>query len=110
MTALLRLHFQVILFLHPIDLEIRELKKRVQHKMMEKAVPERLWDHALLHAAKIRQFLPRDQLKGRTAIETVTGKTPDISEYCDFDFYDLVWYHPGHTQALVIRTRHLAGG
>ena len=19
----------------------------------------------------------------------------DISEYCDFEFYDLVWYHPG---------------
>jgi len=27
----------------------------------------------------------------RTAYEMVTGRTPDISEYCDFDFYDLVW-------------------
>ena len=25
----------------------------------------------------------------------ITGKTLDISKYCDFDFYDLVWYHPG---------------
>ena len=33
-----------------------------------------------------------------TEMENVTGKTPDISEYCDFDFYYLVWYHPGlHT-------------
>ena len=28
-------------------------------------------------------------------MENVTGKTPDISEYCDLDFCDLVWYHPG---------------
>ena len=27
--------------------------------------------------------------------EQVTGKTPDISEFLDFSFYDLVWYHPG---------------
>ena len=41
------------------------------------------------------QLLPRNALNGRTAMEEVTGKTPDISEYCDFDFYDLVWYFPG---------------
>ena len=28
-------------------------------------------------------------------MEHVTGKTPNISEYCDFYFYELVWYHPG---------------
>ena len=41
------------------------------------------------------QFIPRNSLQGRTGYEEVTGKTPDISEYCDFDFYDLVWYHSG---------------
>ena len=25
----------------------------------------------------------------------MTGKTPDISEFLDFNFYDLVLYHPG---------------
>ena len=28
-------------------------------------------------------------------MEHVNGKTLDISKYCGFDFYDLVWYHPG---------------
>ena len=28
-------------------------------------------------------------------MEHVTGKTPDISEYCDFDIYELVWYQSG---------------
>ena len=26
--------------------------------------------------------------------EQITGRTPDISEFLDFDFYDLVWYWP----------------
>ena len=28
-------------------------------------------------------------------MEHVTAKTPYISKYYDFDFYDLDWYHPG---------------
>ena len=48
-----------------------------------------------MHQSNIIQFLPRDKLRDRNATEHFTGKTPYISEYCDFDFYDLVWYHPG---------------
>ena len=33
------------------------------------------------------------KLNGRTHIEAVTGETPDILEYIDFYFYDLVGYH-----------------
>jgi hypothetical protein len=29
---------------------------------------------------------------GRTGYEVVTGQTPDISEWLDFVFYDLVWW------------------
>jgi hypothetical protein len=29
---------------------------------------------------------------GRTEYEEVTGQTPDISEWLDFEFYDLVWW------------------
>jgi hypothetical protein len=28
----------------------------------------------------------------RTPIEEITGKTPDISEYLDFSFYDWIWF------------------
>ena len=78
-----------------INIEIRELKKRYHSKMTEKKVPKRLWDYGFKHAAKMMQFVPRQSLGNRTPIEAVTGKTPDISEYLDFDFYDLVWYFPG---------------
>ena len=79
----------------PIDIEIREIRKRTQNKLQSRKVPRRLWDFCMTHQTKLRQFLPRNKLNGRTAYEHVTGKTPDISEYCDFDFYDLVWYHAG---------------
>jgi hypothetical protein len=37
---------------------------------------------------------------GRTGYEDVTGETPDISEWVDFDFYDWIWYHdPPDTMA-----------
>ena len=37
------------------------------------------------------QFIPWGHNE-RTGFKMITGTTPDISEYCDFDFYDLVWY------------------
>ena len=36
-------------------------------------------------------MIPSEKLNGRTPIEKVTGEIPDILEYVDFDFYDLVW-------------------
>ena len=31
-------------------------------------------------------------MQGRTGYEIVTGETPDISEFCDFHWYEPVWY------------------
>jgi hypothetical protein len=31
-------------------------------------------------------------MMGRSGYEQVTGKTPNISELLDFEFYDLVWW------------------
>ena len=76
----------------PVDTEMRELQKRTRSKMIRKNVPSRMWDYALVHTAEVMQFIPRSRLRGRTGYEEVTGRTPDISEYLDFDFWDLVWY------------------
>jgi hypothetical protein len=74
------------------ELEIRELKRRFRCKMIEKGVHKRMWDYGLKHTAEIMQRIARgpDQ---RTGYEIITGNTPDISEWLDFDFYDLVWYY-----------------
>ena len=33
------------------------------------------------------------ELSRRTALEHLTGETPEISEYLDFTFYDWCWYN-----------------
>ena len=92
----------------PVDLEIREIRKLTHQKMVSKNIPERLWDFTFRHSTKVRQFLPREKLGGRTPYESITGKTPDISEYLDFDMYDTVWYFPGAHPSLDTENRALA--
>ena len=74
---------------------IRELKKRWKHRMATKRIPRRLWDFGLIYESEIMSRTARGEDK-RTGIERITGDTPDISEWLDFDFYDPVWFwdHP----------------
>jgi hypothetical protein len=77
---------------HAAEREIRDLKRRWHSKMTTKVVPKRLWDYGLVHQAELMSRTARGK-DGRTGYEEVTGETPDISEWIDFDFYDLIWYH-----------------
>jgi hypothetical protein len=93
--------------IHKVDLEMRELKKRCRSKMIHTNAPKRVWDFALVHTAKLMQFVPRPTLNNRTGYEEVTGTTPDISEFLDFDFWDLVWYWPAKHPSLDANDRKL---
>jgi hypothetical protein len=67
--------------------------------MTSKTVPKRLWDFGLIHQAELMSRIARGT-GGRTGYEEITGKTPDISEWMDFDLYDAIWYHdPPDTMA-----------
>jgi hypothetical protein len=84
---------------HAAEREIRDLKRRWHNKMVSKGAPKRLWDYGIVHQAEIMSRMSRGRT-GRTGYEDVTGETPDISEWVDFDFYDWVWYHdPPDTMA-----------
>jgi hypothetical protein len=65
--------------------QIQEIRRRWR------LLPARLWDYGMVHLTKLMNFTARGK-NGRTGHEEVTGETPDISEYVDFDFYDWVWY------------------
>ena len=73
---------------------IRELRKKWYRTIFRTNCPRRLWNYALPYLAKIMSMTASyaGQLQGRTAIEFVTGETPDISEYLDFGFWDRVWF------------------
>ena len=59
--------------------------------MEKKNVPKNLWDYGLVYESELLTRMSRGP-DGRTGYEEVTGQTPDISEWLDFEFYDLVWY------------------
>ena len=76
---------------HKAEVEIRELKKQWKTRMVERKVPRRLWDYGLVYCAEVRSIISRGD-DGRPGLEEVMGHTIDISEWLDFEFYDLVWY------------------
>ena len=69
---------------------IREMRKKCFHVIIRTKVPQRLWDYGLKWVADImqRNYGSAGSLHYRTSLEEVTGETPDISEYLDFEFYE----------------------
>jgi hypothetical protein len=77
------------------ELCIREKKKAVRHTMQRTREPKRLWDYCTVYQCELRNVIahPHYSLNGRTPYEIVTGRTPDISEYLDYGWYDTLWYY-----------------
>ena len=73
---------------------IRELKRHVQRLMKRQRAPRRLWDFCAVYVSEIRTLTasPLFSLHGRTPYELVTGNTPDISEYVEYEWYQPIWY------------------
>ena len=60
--------------------------------MQKKRVPKRLWGFGLVVESEILTRMARGQNR-RTGYEEVTFQTAEISEWLDFDFYDLVYWY-----------------
>jgi hypothetical protein len=76
---------------HAAKREIGFLSKRWKLRMTKKSVPKHLWDFGLVYESELLSHMARGDDR-RTGYEVVTGQTPDISEWLDFKFYDLVWW------------------
>jgi Reverse transcriptase (RNA-dependent DNA polymerase) len=76
--------------------EIREVRKHYTRIMALHQCPDAFWDFAMEYVIKLRQFIVRKAANDRPPLETVTGETPDTSEYMDFDFYSWVKYRDAH--------------
>mmetsp|Transcript_12766 Transcript_12766/g.18318 ORF Transcript_12766/g.18318 Transcript_12766/m.18318 type:complete len:134 (-) Transcript_12766:2796-3197(-) len=70
---------------------IREVKKSVRQLLHNTKAPKCLWDYCAVYACEIRSLTahPHFALQGRMPYELVTGRTPDISEYVEFSWYEL---------------------
>jgi hypothetical protein len=93
--------------LQQVDVAIQELKQKWRNKMGSRNVPQQIWCFGLEHQARLMHFIPRGHNK-RSGYEMITGKTPAISEYLDFNFYDLVWYWRQPSPSLSEHDRELA--
>jgi hypothetical protein len=71
--------------------EIRGIRKQFARVIMTIHIcPDAFRDYAMKYVE--RQLLVRTAATDRTPIESITGDTPDTSEYIDFDFYQWVKY------------------
>jgi hypothetical protein len=71
--------------------QICEIQRWWKLLQQRKGVPPRLWDCAMVHIAKLMNFKARGR-NGQTGHEEITGDTPDILQYVDFNVYGWVWY------------------
>ena len=63
--------------------------------MTKKNVPKCLWNFGLMYETEIMSRMVGGS-DNHTGYEEVTGQTPGISKWFDFEFYELVWWldHP----------------
>ena len=63
--------------------------------MLKKKVPKQLWDYGIKWVCEVMQRTASTSgdLFRRTALEQLTGETPQISECLDFTFYKWCWYN-----------------
>ena len=75
--------------------EIRELKRGSTRKMLKWNVPKKLWDHCLELESRIRSAttLPRFDLDHQTPEAKMNGMSADISDICEFEFYEWVMFN-----------------
>ena len=59
--------------------------------MTKKNVPKQLRDFGLIYESELLSWMAQGTT-GRTGYEEIIGQMPDISEWLDFKFYNLVWW------------------
>ena len=79
---------------NPVEGVIREIRRKWYRLMIKQRVPRELWDYGSVWVSETNSLTHTHAggIDGHIPIATVTGETPDISEYLDFGFYDRVWF------------------
>lgn len=67
------------------------INKRAKARRARRRVPMKLWDFGLVWECEIYSRIANKE-SGRTGLERLTGDSVDISDWIDFEFYDLIWY------------------
>ena len=75
-------------------------KQGIQDIIRETDCPMVLWDFCAEYKAKVNNSTAKSlfQLHGRTPYETLLNEEPDISNLCQFKFYDWCYYYDHSTK------------
>ena len=71
---------------------IGRFKFKVGTTMVQRRIPQRLWDFIALYICDIHNVAASHTLKNRSPKEVITGFTPDISELTTFEIYEPCYY------------------
>jgi hypothetical protein len=73
---------------------IRELKKAAGRKMVRAGAPKPFWADAIELKAYVRSNIAHDIyiLQGEVPETVMSGETSDISQFCEFAFYDWIMF------------------
>lgn len=76
------------------ELYIGLLKRAIKKDLLESDCPLKLWDYCAERCAKVNNVTAKDlfQLQGQTAEYHVTGTESDISNICQFGWYEWVYF------------------
>ena len=85
---------------------IKELEKRTGRKMKRTSSPKVLWDDCLELEAEIRSSTASNifELEGEVLKMVMNGKTMNITQLCEFGWYDWVYFHDNEVSGLVLRS------
>jgi len=75
--------------------KIGQMKTHYQRIMNHHQCPETLWCFGMEYTMMHHEWIACPGIDHRSLLERLTGETPDISEFTDFDFYQFViWFDP----------------
>ena len=69
---------------------IKIIKGKAKRIRVQRNIPKRVWDFDMVLEADI--YYRTAGKDGHPALELLTGDTIDISEWLEFEFYELVWF------------------
>jgi hypothetical protein len=75
-------------------------RKAVRRTLAKVDALKLLWNHCTIYHCELRNLIVHPHFKspGQMPYEIVTGRTPDISEYLDYHWYQTMWYLDQETQ------------
>eukprot|EP00804_Cyclotella_cryptica_P016777 CCRYP_002064-RA/>CCRYP_002064-RA protein AED:0.32 eAED:0.33 QI:0/0/0/1/1/1/2/0/448 len=83
-----------------VEGNIRKLKKGAGLKMIKSGSPKKLWDDCLVLESYIRSNTAHDiyMLHGEGPGTIMSGETSDISQFCEFEWYEWVKFRDSAVQ------------